>query len=238
MIPISDLGPPDAATNPIEVILADIHALTRMGMRTLLERDSTMQVVAEVTSGAALINQSRRLAPSVTVVDINLPDTDIASVVRSISTPVLVVGEPKDEGRVLPLLCAGARGFASKIDPPDDLVRAVRAVANGYGTLTPRLTGALLDWLADGAVVHGSALPTDRMATLTLREREILRLVAEGLSNEQIASALVLRQSTVKSHVYHLLKKLGLNDRAQAVAFAYRTGAVRLPPPPTLGVVS
>ncbi len=217
--PVADSAFADSVARA-NVVLAEAHPLLRTGLRAILEREPTLRVVSELTSGPALLAEIQLLRPDAVVTDIGLPDLDLAQVIHSMQGSVLLLGDADDTDDALQALRAGAHGFAVKNGSPGDLLSAVRAVASGQGSLTPNLTGKLIDWFASGAA---PTVRAELVESLTPREREVLQLVAEGLSNDQIARVLVLRTSTVKSHVYHLLRKLGLHHRAQAVAFAYRT---------------
>ncbi|HEX9336799.1 MAG TPA: response regulator transcription factor, partial [Pseudonocardiaceae bacterium] len=150
---------------------------------------------------------------------------------KQLQVPVLLVSEDEDFERIVSALSERVRGFVRKSQPPAELITAVQLVASGHASLPPAITGRLLDAFlvenAQTAALHpADGLPAPLAVTLTRREHDVLRLMAEGRSTGQIAQQLVVQTSTVKTHVYHLLRKLGVNDRAQAVALAYRRGLV------------
>ncbi len=210
-----------ASTGAISVLVASPHRLVRAGIRAVLQDQADVEVVGETATVSGMVALSHRLNPATVVLDLDLPGLDDGVLAERVGPPVLLLGDEPDSESVVTLLRAGVRGFASKDSPPDELVTAIAEIAAGHGSLPPSLVGSLLEWFsgqADGAVESGAV---DR---LTPREREVLRLVAEGRSNADIAGALVLATSTVKSHVYHLLRKLEVGDRASAVALAYRSG--------------
>lgn len=207
----------------VSVLVASPHRLVRAGIRAMLDGEADVRVVGDATDVPGLMALSRRLRPATVVIDLDLPGVDDPGLAERVTPPVLLLGDEPASEPVVSLLRAGVRGFASKDSPPDRLASAIVAVAAGHGSLPPALVGLLLEWFseqADGAAESGA------VGRLTPREREVLRLVAEGRSNADIAAALVVSRSTVKSHLYHLLKKLEVGDRASAVSLAYRSGLV------------
>jgi DNA-binding NarL/FixJ family response regulator len=233
----------------IRVLLADDQPLIRAGIAMLLSEEPDIEIVGEAENGGQAVEQARRLRPAVVVMDVRMPGTDGVAATRTISAD----GFPRDQGqpvRVLILttynvdeavyaaLRAGAAGFLLKDAAPADLVRAIRVVHAGDGWLAPAVTRALLAEFAARPAPTRSA--TAELRRLTPREREVLALVAHGLSNAEIAAALVIGEGTVKTHLGRVLTKLGLRDRAQAVVAAYRSGLVApragdgaAPPPAT-----
>lgn len=222
--------PPTGAA-PFDVVVADPHPLVRTGLRVLLERESTCRVTGEATSMTTLLWEVHRVRPAVVIADLDLPGAGHNGGLRELPVPVLLVSEDEDFERIVPVLSERVRGFVRKSQSPAELITAVQLVASGHASLPPAITGRLLDaFLADNTenTVQGAQGPL--AVTLTRRENDVLRLMAEGRSTGQIAEQLVVQTSTVKTHVYHLLRKLGVNDRAQAVALAYRRGLVSAQP--------
>jgi DNA-binding NarL/FixJ family response regulator len=217
----------------IRVLVADDQAVVRAGFRTILESEDDIEVVGEAADGAAAVAVARRHRPDVVLMDVRMPGTDGIAATRELAgaavadpVPVLVITTFDLDEYVFAALRAGASGFLLKDTEPDDLVAAVRVVAAGDGLVAPSVTRTLI---AEFARVSSPPAPTagDPTADLTEREREILLLIAKGLSNTEIADVLVVSASTVKTHVGNLLAKLGCRDRVQAVVFAYESGAVR-----------
>ncbi|WP_189334975.1 response regulator transcription factor [Actinoplanes ianthinogenes] len=213
----------------LRVVVADDQALVRAGFRMILTADG-IDVVAEATDGAEAVDAVRRTRPDVVLMDIRMPELDGLEATRRILT-----GAP-DEPRVIMLttfdldhyvyaaLTAGASGFLLKDVTPEHLVAAVRMVRSGDALLAPAITRRLVERFAQ----HETGPPAGHreLATLTARELEVLRLLAQGLSNAELAAHLHLSEATVKTHVARILAKLGLRDRVQAVVLAYRTGLV------------
>jgi len=204
--------------------------LLRTGLRVVLDGHPALRVVAEAVSVPMLALAVRTHSPSVAVVDIDLPGMpdnassgQLPAQFRALRSQVLLVGETCDAERVLRLLSGNVRGFVCKSCPPHELAGAATAVAAGHASLPAEVTSRLLDYY----VLDGQTTAADPYVPLTRRERDVLRLMVDGNSTIEIARALVVQTSTVKSHIYHLLRKLGVNDRAQAVALAYRSGLLR-----------
>jgi DNA-binding NarL/FixJ family response regulator len=211
----------------LRCVVADDQALVRGGLRMILEA-AGVEVVAEAPDGAAAVQAVREHLPDVVLMDVRMPHVDGIEATRSIvaagsSTRVLVLTTFDLDELVYAAVRAGAAGFLLKDTPPAELVRAVTAVAAGDTLLAPALTRRLLERFA------ASPDPGSRsalLARLTERETDVLRLVARGLSNEEIAAELYLGVTTVKTHVARLLTKLGARDRVQAVVAAYEAGLV------------
>lgn len=231
---LSDSRDETGRTEPFDVVVADPHPLVRTGLRVLLERDSMCRVTGEAASMSTLSWEVNRRSPAVVIADLDLPGAYSAGAgLRELPVPVLLIGEEEDFDRIIRLLSETVRGFVRKSQPSAELISAVRLVASGHASLPPAVTSGLLDaFLAESATL---AMSAPLAVTLTRREQDVLALMAEGRSTGQIAEQLVVQASTVKTHVYHLLRKLGVNDRAQAVALAYRRGLVpaakRIPAP-------
>ena len=212
----------------IRVLLADDQTLVRAGFRKLLEAEPGVDVVAEAGDGLAALEAARRFRPDVILMDIRMPRLDgLAATARLVAampaTRVVVLTTFDLDEYVFEALRAGASGFLLKDAPPEELVHALRVVASGEALLSPSVTRRLIEEFASRPVPR----PDDRMQALTPREREVLVLVAGGLSNGEIATRLYLGESTVKTHLTGVMTKLGLRDRAQAVVLAYETGLVR-----------
>jgi DNA-binding NarL/FixJ family response regulator len=216
----------------IRILLADDQAMVRGGFRMILEIEPDLEVVAEAPDGEATVATARRVRPDVIVMDVRMPRLDgveaTRRVVSELDPPpqVLVVTTFDDDEPVYEALRAGAAGFLLKNAPPEQLVAAVRAVAAGEGLLAPAVTRRVIEEFARRAPARA---PDDAkaLAELTDRELEVLRLMARGLSNAEIAAQLVITPGTAKTHVGRILMKLGLGNRVQAVVFAYEVGLVR-----------
>jgi DNA-binding NarL/FixJ family response regulator len=208
----------------LRVVLADDQALIRAGFRAFLEaRD--IRVVAEASDGIEAIEAVKRSKPDVVLMDIRMPRMDGVEATRRLPDQrVLIVTTYELDEYVVEALRAGAAGFILKDAPPDELIRAVRTVAAGEALLAPSVTRRLLEHVVRR--LPDTPKPPPAYHELTPREREILQLIARGLSNAEIAQQLYLSSGTVKSHVSHTLLKLGLRDRVQAVILAYETGIV------------
>ncbi|MFF9505438.1 response regulator [Streptomyces sp. NPDC014724] len=220
----------------IRVIIVDDQAMVRAGFAALLSAQSDIDVVGEAPDGRQGIDVSRRVHPDVVLMDVRMPEMDgLAAARELLNPPAGVVHLPKVlmlttfdvDDYVYEALRAGASGFLLKDAPPADLISAVRVVAAGEALLAPSVTRRLIADFArqgpSGAARSGQAL---RLNALTPREREVLELIARGLSNQEIAARLVLAEQTVKTHIGRVLTKLDLRDRAQAVIFAYEAGVV------------
>jgi DNA-binding NarL/FixJ family response regulator len=217
---------------PIRVLLVDDQELVRTGFRMILADEPDIEVVGEAADGRAGVDAARRLQPDVVVMDIRMPVMDGVEATRRIvedtesTTRVLVLTTFDADETVVQALRVGASGFLLKDVPPAGFVDAIRVVAAGDALLAPSVTRQLLDRFR--TTLPGPADPReDRFRELTERELEVVKLVARGLSNREIAERLVLAEPTVKTHVSHALLKLELRDRAQAVALAYEAGLVR-----------
>jgi len=215
----------------IRVLIVDDQALVRAGFRMMIDAQPDMEVVGEANDGVEAVELARRLLPQVVLMDVRMPNMDGLEATRWIISQavqplrvVILTTYGLDE-YVFDALAAGASGFLLKDVPPEDLVRAVRVTANGDALLAPSVTRQLVEAFAKRPVVSRES--SRMLATLTDREREVLRLIARGRSNAEIAGALFLGESTIKTHVGHILDKLGARDRVQAVIFAYEVGLVQ-----------
>lgn len=216
---------------PIRVLLADDQPLLRTGFKMVLGTEPDLDIVGEASDGVEAVSMSRRLLPDVVLMDVRMPRQDGVAATREIVAQklpvrVLILTTFDLDDYVVGALRAGASGFLAKDVPAEELVTAIRTVAAGDAVVAPRILRRLLDRFAGLLPDPNIALP-NRLATLTDREREVLVQVAKGLSNAEIAQALTVSETTVKTHVGHMLTKLGLRDRVQAVVLAYETGLVR-----------
>jgi DNA-binding NarL/FixJ family response regulator len=212
------------------VLLADDQALVRGGFRLILDAQDDLEVVGEADDGRAAVERARELRPDVVLMDVRMPVLDgIAAtervVAEGLAAHVLVLTTFDEDETVYGALKAGASGFLLKTAPPAQLVEAIRTVASGDALLAPTVTRRLIEDFVRRPP-PGAAVP-ERLAELTEREREVLGLIARGLSNAEIAAQLFLSGATVKTHVNRIFQKLALRDRVQAVVLAYETGLVR-----------
>ncbi|MCM0674276.1 response regulator transcription factor [Micromonospora phytophila] len=220
-----------APARPVRVLLADDQPLLRTGFRMVLGAEDDLDIVAEAGDGLEAVDLSRRLLPDVVLMDIRMPRMDGVAATRAIvdarlPVRVLILTTFDLDEYVVGALRAGASGFLAKDVPAEDLVTAIHTVAAGEAVVAPRILKRLLDRFAD-VLPDPAATPPKTLSALTEREREVLVQVARGLSNAEIARALSVSETTIKTHVGHVLTKLGLRDRVQAVVLAYETGLVR-----------
>lgn len=218
----------------IRVLLVDDQPLLRTGFRMILESQPDFEVVGEAGDGAAAVRRVAEVDPDVVLMDVRMPGTDGLDATREIvarhpRSRVLVLTTFDTDEYAVSALRDGASGFLLKDVPPAELLSAIRSVANGDAVVSPRVTRRLLDAYARSLPDPRRAAPPldgSSLAALTEREREVLSELAQGLSNAEIASRLVLSEATVKTHVSRILAKLGLRDRLQAVVLAYQSGLV------------
>jgi DNA-binding NarL/FixJ family response regulator len=215
----------------IRVLLADDQAVVRRGLRTILESEPDLEVVGEAADGVEAVALARRRAADIVLMDVRMPRMDGLAATRLLAHPatgapidVLVLTTFDLDEVVFAALRAGAAGFLLKSTEPEALVDAIRTVARGHGLISPEVTRRLIgEFAASAPRPHEDT----RIDALTPREREVLMLIARGLSNADVAGELVLEASTVKKHVANVLSKLDLGSRAQAVVFAYEHGLAR-----------
>ncbi|KAB7744124.1 response regulator [Nostocoides sp. F2B08] len=212
----------------VRVLLVDDHAMMRAGLASVLGSDPEIEVVGEAGDGAAAVSQARRLTPDVVLMDVEMPGVDgvtaigqLARVAPSARCLVLTTFDVDDY--VLGALRAGAAGFLLKTTPPRDLIRAVKDCAAGGSALGPTVVRRLV---ASYVGVEGAPEAAAELERLTERERDVLGVMARGLSNAEIGAELFLTENTVRTHVAHILAKLGVRDRVQAVILAHRAGLV------------
>jgi DNA-binding NarL/FixJ family response regulator len=215
---------------PLRVLIADDDDLMRAGLRAVLGTDDTIEVVAEAGTGPAAVEQAQRLRPDVVLMDVRMPDLDGIAATRQLvarvpSTRVLVLTTFEDDEYIFGALRAGASGFLLKRTRPEQLIQAIHTIAGGEALLSPSVTRTVINRMAQQAQPDQGS--RTRLLDLTPRERDVLELVARGLSNREIAGTLVVEESTVKSHLKRILAKLHLRDRIGAVILGYETGLVR-----------
>jgi DNA-binding NarL/FixJ family response regulator len=220
----------------IRVLLADDQALVRAGFRMLIESASDMRIVAEAANGGHAIALTREHRPDVVLMDLRMPEVDGLTAARRITTDpalaavrVVMLTTFDDNESVFSALRAGASGFLVKDVEPAELLQAIRVVARGDALLAPSVTRALISAFTSGGQAPGQAparrtVPSPAVATLTERERQVVGLVAAGLSNDEIAEELVVSPLTAKTHVSRAMTKLAARDRAQLVVIAYASG--------------
>jgi DNA-binding NarL/FixJ family response regulator len=214
----------------VRILIADDQQLVRSGFRMILESEDGFDVVAEVADGSEAVSAVRRLRPDVALIDLRMPVMDgIAATAEIVGDPalptrVLVVTTFDTDQHVYAALRAGASGFLLKDAPPEELAEAVRVIADGDALLTPSVTRRVIEEFARVSRDPGTRA---ELGDLTERELDVLRLVARGLSNAEIAQDLTIGETTVKTHIGNILMKLDVRDRAQAVVAAYESGLVR-----------
>ena len=215
----------------IRVLIADDQALVRVGLRKILEAEPETTVVDEAGDGEDAVAAARRLRPDVVLMDIRMSALDGIEATRRIvsaqpGTRVLILTTFGLDTYVYDALRAGASGFMLKDAPPEEIAAAVRIIASGEALLAPAVTRAVIEEFARQEPAAATT-PPSAVAELTPREREVLDLLARGLSNPEICEQLVISEATAKTHVARILQKLDLRDRVQAVIYAYETGLVR-----------
>jgi DNA-binding NarL/FixJ family response regulator len=214
----------------ITVVVADDQGMIRAGLRSLLEADPDIKVIGEAVDGVAAIDEVRRLRPDVVLMDIRMPELDGLSATRQLIAErpdlrVLALTTFDLDEYVFEALRAGASGFLLKDAPAEELTTAIHVLARGDALLAPAVTRRIVEAFVEQS--HAAPAETPELDDLSPREVEVLRLLAAGRSNAQIAAELVVSDATVKTHVSNILAKLRLRDRIHAVIYAYETGLVR-----------
>ncbi|WSQ10632.1 response regulator transcription factor [Streptomyces sp. NBC_01231] len=222
----------------VRILLADDQALLRATFRILIDSCDDMEVVGEASDGKEAVELAHAHHPDIVLMDIRMPGTDglaatsaICADPRLADTRVLILTTFETEDYVAQALRAGASGFLGKDVTADTLLAGLRTVALGEALLSPGATRTLITRFLTSPASGTQLAPPERLADLTVREREVMALVAEGLSNTEIADDLTLSPLTVRTHVHRAMTKLGARDRAQLVVMAYQTGLVRAAPP-------
>jgi DNA-binding NarL/FixJ family response regulator len=210
------------------VLIADDDDLMRAGLVELLAGDPSIEIIGEASTGREAVERSRRLGPEVVLMDVRMPDLDGIAATRELARTapdvrVMILTTFEQDDYVFGALRAGASGFLVKRTRPEELIAAVHTVAAGDALLSPSVTRRVIDRMAQQPTPDYA--DQARLEELTPREREVLELVARGMSNREIATALVVEESTIRSHIKRILMKLSLRDRVQIVIFAYETGA-------------
>jgi DNA-binding NarL/FixJ family response regulator len=212
---------------PVRVLLVDDDDLMRAGLAAMLSSDEAIEVVGEAPNGRAAVEQAIAHRPDIVLMDVRMPTLDGIAATRELlavspDVKVLILTTFEQDDYVFGALSAGASGFLLKRARPEELIAAIHTVAAGDSLLSPSVTRTVIQRLARQPAPDGSARA--RLEELTPREREVLELIARGLTNGEIAAELVIEDSTVKTHVKHVLRKLRLRDRVQAVIYAYENG--------------
>ena len=211
----------------IRVLVADDQSMVRAGFRMLLGGEANIEVVAEASNGFEAVEKAERFRPTVVLMDIRMPELDGLEATRRIlatnpGARILILTTFDLDEYIYEALRAGASGFVLKDDPPEQLISAIQTVAAGDALLSPSVTRRVVEQFTR----IPRTTPPRELEELTTRERDILRLIAEGLSNAEIGERLYIGETTVKTHVTHVLQKLNLRDRVQAVVLAYQSGLV------------
>jgi DNA-binding NarL/FixJ family response regulator len=211
----------------VRVLIVDDDALMRAGLRGVLASDEGIELVGEADDGRQAAYRTRLLKPDVVLMDVRMPDLDGISATREVlaafpEVKVVILTTFEQDDYIFGALNAGASGFLLKRTRPEELIAAIHTIASGDSLLSPSVTSRVIEQMA--GLPAPDARRDPRLEELTAREREVLEQVARGLSNAEIAAALVIEESTVKTHLKRILTKLGVRDRVQAVIFAYESG--------------
>ena len=214
-------------SRPVKVLIVDDDDLVRDGLAAVLSSDESIEVVDKVGDGRRGVDRARFLRPHVVLMDVRMPELDGISATRELltivpETKVVILTTFEEDDYIFGALKAGASGFLLKRTPRADLIAAIHAVAAGEGLLSPSVTRRVIDRIAHQPLIGDGADP--RLDELTPREREVLTLIGQGLSNHEIAASLFIEETTVKTHVRRILMKLHLRDRVHAVILAYESG--------------
>jgi DNA-binding NarL/FixJ family response regulator len=216
----------------IRVLVADDEAMVRVGLRLVLQAEPDLEVVGEASDGVQALAATAALRPDVVLMDVRMPHLDGLAAAREIlvrhpGVKVVVLTTFREDAYVQQALRLGVSGFLLKVSPPEQLAEAVRVAARGDALIDPHVTRGVIEAFAAVPGHAAEVTPPKELAALTPREREVLQMLARGLSNAEIAAQLVVGEATVKTHVAHVLMKLNLRDRVQAVVFAHEHGLLR-----------
>jgi len=211
----------------ITVLIVDDHTIVRQGLRTLLELMDDIEVAGEAPNGKIAVEMAAKLHPNVILMDLMMPEMDGITAIQKIceresNTRIIALTSFLEDGNIIPAIRAGATSFLLKDVSPTELVETIRAASRGEARLHPNVARKLMD-----QVTTQPSSPTVPTSDITDRELEVIQLVAKGMSNKEIASALVISEKTVKSHVSSLLSKFNLNDRTQLAIYALKNGLVK-----------
>jgi DNA-binding NarL/FixJ family response regulator len=213
------------------VLIADDDDLMRAGLVELLSNDATIEIIGQASTGREAVERTRRLAPDVVLMDIRMPDLDGIAATRELTrvaprAKILILTIFEQDDYVFGALRAGASGFLLKRTRPEELIAAVHTIARGDSLLSASVTRRVIDRISQHPVPE--LADRAKVDTLTPRERDVLQLVARGFSNREIATELVVEESTIRSHMKQILMKLQLRDRVQVVIYAYETGLMKV----------
>lgn len=216
--------------SPIRLILADDHVMLRQGTLVMLAREPDLTVVGEANDGAEAVRLAETLRPDVVVMDVRMPGMNGIEATRQIrarlpSVQVLVLTAHDDDEYVFALLEAGANGYLLKTAPVSELVKAIRIVASGESAMAPSIVRKLVNRVSG----RKAAQPDDEFEALTGREMEVLKLLAQGMTNKQIADTLIISDRTVQTHLSNIFGKLGVNSRTEAILIAMKRNLLRAP---------
>ena len=226
-----------ASEHRVRTMLVDDDELVRRGLGLIVSSDPSLELVAEAHDGDVAVRRAQHQRPDIVLMDVRMPEMDGIAATRELlarvpSARVVILTTFDEDEYVIGALRAGASGFLLKRSSPEELLRAIHTVAAGDALLSPSVTRRMIDRLVEQPLLQPSSDP--RLEDLTRRELDVLLLIAQGLSNREIANALSVEETTVKSHVRRVLMKLGVRDRVHAVILAYQSGLISTaePPPP------